>query len=194
MVSRRDLDTGAGTSTTSGSSIIPGIDVKGLLSMIDNYASVGAQPVIELLGSQLSSSSTTPYSSISPAHVITTLIQSSLTTEQLVETFSAVLRGRDESDVVMLGEALGDIVQVLLDEAEDLEETKQNAMEVDTISPGDKGVAVLKALIVSRELVFLPAQLNPNPGIQRITLIHPEPRRISSYTPQAESTPYTTST
>jgi hypothetical protein len=140
--------------------ILPPVD--GVRSAVEaavsTWDSGGQDNLRETLSSQLSplDSNSTPLAALPLSQALSSLLSSTISSDALVPFLSTFLEGLDDRQKDELSETLVDVVEVLESEKEDCEDFEQaNGMEVDgegakPTSPGQKGMEVVKALLVRR--------------------------------------------
>jgi len=110
----------------------------------------GRQTVNDILTAQtsqdLDSTSTIPLS-----NTLIGLLQSDVTVEDTVQLLKGLAESMEEERKESLWEAFVDAVSVLVDDRDDTGDLRSEGMEVDgqaVVSPGAKGVQVVKSLLV----------------------------------------------
>lgn len=110
----------------------------------------GRQIVNDILTAQtsqdLASTSTIPLS-----NTLISILQSDVTVEDTVQLLKGLAEPMEEERKESLWEAFVDAVSVLVDDRDDTGDLRSGEMEVDgqaVVSPGAKGVQVVKALLV----------------------------------------------
>lgn len=149
---RSQAASNAQTEGSSSTSLHAELDTDRLNEAISKWSTDGQEIVKQILSSQadveVASASTIPISS-----TLIRLIQSEVALDGLAECLTAVSESWDPEKKDVLWEALVDAVAVLSEDKEDSREIKSGeVMEVDgqqVTHPGDKGVQVIKALLVS---------------------------------------------
>ena len=184
----------AGPSAGSSTVMLPPVTDVG--SAVDEalltWVEGGSDKVQQLLASLLDQATSTPLSSIPLSHCFVKILESDLTPAQVHEVCSALIDSfeeeRKQEQVSSFAEALVDIVEVLEESKEDVTEPqaqaqtqdrRQDQMEVDTqvLGPGQKGVEVIKLLMVrpANCVDRISAEQGSSVGIIAFPFSHPKP-------------------
>jgi hypothetical protein len=110
----------------------------------------GRQIVSDMLTAQTSQDLDTT-STIPLSNSLIGLLQSEVTAEDIVQLLNGLAESMEEERKESLWEAFVDAVSVLVDDRDDTGDLKGGEMEVDgqaVVSPGVKGVQVVKSLLV----------------------------------------------
>jgi len=126
------------------------LDSDKLAQGLASWATDGRQTVSDILTAQTSQDLAT-MSTIPLSNTLISLLQSQLTAEDIVQLLSGLAESMDEERKESLWEAFVDAVSVLVDDRDDTGDLGGGEMEVDSqavVSPGAKGVQVIKSLLV----------------------------------------------
>jgi hypothetical protein len=145
--SRVNGSSAEGTSTSAPLQIE--LDSDKLAQGLASWATDGRQIVNDILTAQTSQDLDTT-SSIPLSNTLIGLLQSDVTAEDIVQLLNGLAESIDEERKESLWEAFVDAVSVLVDDRDDTGDLRRE-MEVDgqaVMSPGAKGVQVVKSLLV----------------------------------------------
>jgi len=126
------------------------LDSDKLAKGLASWATDGRQTVGDILTAQTSQDLATT-STIPLSNTLISLLQSEVTAEEIVKLLSGLAGPLEEERKESLWEAFVDAVSVLVDDRDDTGDLRGGEMEVDgqaVVSPGAKGVQVVKALLV----------------------------------------------
>jgi hypothetical protein len=115
-----------------------------------SWATDGRQIVSDILTAQTSQDLDTT-STIPLSNTLIGLLQSEVTAEDIAQLLNGLAESMEEERKESLWEAFVDAVSVLVDNRDDTGDLKGGEMEVDgqaVVSPGAKGVQVVKSLLV----------------------------------------------
>jgi hypothetical protein len=126
------------------------LDSDKLAQGLASWATDGRQIVNDILTAQTSQDLDTT-STIPLSNSLIGLLQSEVTAEDIVQLLNGLAESMEEERKEILCEAFVDAVSVLVDDRDDTGDLKGGEMEVDgqaVVSPGAKGVQVVKSLLV----------------------------------------------
>jgi hypothetical protein len=115
-----------------------------------SWTTDGRQIVSDILTAQTSEDLAT-MSTVPLSNTLIGLLQSDVTAEDIVQVLNGLAESMDEERKESLWEAFLDAVSVLVDDRDDTGDLRGGEMEVDgqaVVSPGAKGVQVVKSLLV----------------------------------------------
>jgi hypothetical protein len=115
-----------------------------------SWATDGRQIVNDILTAQTSQDLAT-MSTVPLSNTLIGLLQSDVTAEDIVQSLNGLAESMEEERKESLWEAFVDAVSVLVDDRDDTGDLRGGEMEVDgqaVVSPGAKGVQVVKSLLV----------------------------------------------
>jgi hypothetical protein len=126
------------------------LDSDKLAQGLASWTTDGRQIVSDILTAQTSQDLATT-STIPLSNSLIGLLQSDVTAEDIVQLLNGLAESMEEERKESLWEAFVDAVSVLVDDRDDTGDLKGGEMEVDgqaVMSPGVKGVQVVKSLLV----------------------------------------------
>lgn len=146
--SRVNGSSAEGTSTSAPLQIE--LDSDKLAQGLASWTTDGRQIVSDILTAQTSQDLDTT-STIPLSNTLIGILQSDVTAEDIVQLLNGLAESMEEERKESLWEAFVDAVSVLVDDRDDTGDLKGGEMEVDgqaVVSPGVKGVQVVKSLLV----------------------------------------------
>lgn len=126
-----------------------------LAQEIATWDAEGQQQIKEILFAQ-SELEASLASTIPLSNTIIALLQSSIPAPSLTEWFKSVVEELEDGRKEILWESLVDVVNVLVDSQEDKPESMEVEGQADAPQlPGDRGVEIIRSLLVSLKLSWL---------------------------------------
>ena len=151
---------------------------------ITQWDSTGQDVVRELLSSRLDGLRSTPLSSVVLSHALSQLLSSALDPQSLATLFSSLIDGFSddvkEERTELLGEALVDVIEVMEEVKEDADDATEGEglTDVDQATKqwrgGEKGLEVVKLLLVTSPLILPWSRSFNSAGIEASAPTHPQ--------------------